>query len=108
MADLAGFPVASSRRAVFSPVKDDLEVKFVPFFPREETFEVSLGLDNIFSGAEAPAFGETVDVGIHGEGGYAKGLGHHDGSGFVPHSREGFKGFKRCGNFASVPVDEYF
>lgn len=87
-------------------VEDDLEVEFVPRFDGEDAFEVAFGLGDGASVAEAPAFGEAVDVGIDWEAGDAEGLGHDDLGGFVSDAGELFEGFEVGWDLALVLVDE--
>lgn len=68
---------------MFSAVEDDLEVKFVPRFSGENFFQITFGLDDVFSAAELPAFSEAVDVGIDWKGGDSESLCHHHRCGFV-------------------------
>lgn len=51
--------------------------------------------------AKAPAFGETVNVGIHREGGLLENVAHDDARRFVPHTREAFQFFESVGNFTA-------
>ena len=46
----------------------------VPMLFGEEPFEVGFGLVHAVAIAEPPALGQPVNVGIHREGGHAKGL----------------------------------
>lgn len=107
-AEEAGFAVAAACGAVFAAVEDDLEVELVPGVAWEEFFEVAFGLFDVFGGAEFPSFGEAVDVGVHGEGGDAEGLGHDDGGGFVADAGEGFEGGEVGGDLGVVLLDEDF
>ena len=90
-AEGAGRAIAASSGAVFSPVKDDLQVELVPAVFREQSLEVSFcGLD-VGTGAEPPALSESVNVRVYGECRHAEGLGHHHAGCFVPHARQGFQ-----------------
>lgn len=90
-ANLAHCAVAAAGGAVFAPVEDDAEVELIPLFLGEELFEVGFGLGNAFAAAETPAFGEAVDMGIHGECGHAKGLRHDYAGRLVAHTWERFQ-----------------
>lgn len=74
-------------RAELTAKIDDLLVQVVPALPREEAFQVFLGLDHVLAVGQPPAVGEAVDVGVDGEGGLPEGLLHHHLGRLVTHSR---------------------
>lgn len=76
---------------MFASVEDDAEVELIPLFFGKELFQVGFGLGDAFAAAETPAFGEAVDMGIHGECGHAKGLRHDHAGGLVAHTGERFQ-----------------
>ena len=105
-AEQAAFAIAAAGGAVFAAVEDDLEVELVPGLAGEEAFEVGFRLDDVFAGREFPAGGEAVDVGVHGEGGDAEGLGHDDRGGLMADAGEGFERGEIGGDLAVVAFEQ--
>ncbi len=72
---------------MFSAVEDDLEVELVPRFFGENFFKIAFGLDDVFSAAELPSFGEAVDMGVDWKCWDSESLCHHHRCGFVADPR---------------------
>ena len=73
-ADLTNAPIAPAGCTIFPPVKDDPQMKFVPAVLGKELLKGPFRVRDIFPARQLPALGETVDVGVHREGRYPKGL----------------------------------
>ena len=78
----------------------------VPLLAGEEAFEILLGLHDVFSGTEAPALREAMNMGIDREGGHPKCLTHDHRGGLVSHRGQGFQRRHVCRYFAVVLIDE--
>lgn len=100
-ADFTHGSVTAPRRAMFSTVIDDLQMKIIPPGFRKEIFEISFGLNHGNTGGQSPPLGKAVNVGVHRKRRYAKGLGQDHGGGFMPYSRERFQILRGC-RYAAV------
>lgn len=92
--------------AELSAKHDDLDVQVVPDLFGVERHQVVFHDFDVLASAESPAIGESENVGIDGEGGHIKALGHHDTGGLVTDTRECFECFDVHGDFTAVVVDQ--
>ena len=105
-AERAGGAIAASSRAVLPPIKNDLQMKFVPGFFGEQFFEVVLGLLNAGAGTKAPALRKAVDVGVNRKGWNPEGLRHHHACCFVANAWKSLEFLKARRHLAVVNVHE--
>ncbi len=72
----------------------------------EKRLQVALGLDHALRPRKAPASGQTVDVRVHRERGYPKGLGDHHAGRFMAHGRQFFQKGDVPGHLPPVLIDQ--
>ncbi len=83
-------------------------MELVPALFGKEALEIFFRLLDAFAGAQPPALGAAVDVGVDGEGGLMKGLCHHHGGGFVADAGELFEGGEGFGHLTLVALKQDF
>ena len=79
--------VTTSGRTKFTTIKDNLQMKSIPFFDRENFFQVGFCLFDVFAGRQSPPLRQSMNVGIDRECGHAKGLRHDDTGCLVANAR---------------------
>ena len=79
--------VTTSGRTKFTTIKDNLQMKSIPFFDRENFFQVGFCLFDVFAGRQSPPLRQSMNVGIDRECGHPKGLRHDDTGCLVANAR---------------------
>jgi hypothetical protein len=93
---------------MLAAVEDDPQVELVPMLAGEELFQIPLSLLDTPPVRQFPPLGEPVNVGVHRERRFAKGLRHHDTRGLVPHPRQRFEFLKRPRHLAAMSLKQQF
>jgi hypothetical protein len=107
-ANITNPAVTPTGGAVFSSVKDDLQVKIIPALSGKCLFKVTLGLNNMTATGQSPALGQSVNMGIDRKAGYAKGLSHDHASGFMADPWQCFKNCHIGRDGSTVILDQDF
>jgi hypothetical protein len=93
---------------MFSTVKNDLQMKRIPFFFWKEFAQIHFCLQYIFAIGEFPALSESMNVGVDWKGWFTKRLADHDTCRFSTDSWQSLQRLKILGNFAGVLVNQDF
>ena len=101
-ADITDSAVTAASRAVLPPIKNDLQMQGIPACLGESALQVPLGFDHVAASGQAPALGQSMDMGIHGEGRHAKSLSHDYACGLVAHTGELFQRIEISRHFTIV------
>ena len=99
--------VASPCGAMFATIKNDLQMQTVPVFSREQLFQISFRLFDVFPLSQPPALRQSVNMGVDRKSRNPESLGHHDAGRLVPDSREGLQFFKRLWDLRRVFSNQY-
>ena len=78
--------LTESSLTVFTAIINDLQMKFIPLIFWKKLLTVLFGFNHILAISKTPKLGQTMNMGINGKGRNTKGLGDHNGSGFMSNS----------------------
>lgn len=106
-ANFTNSSVTTPCRAVITPVKNNLEVEFVPSTWREKGLQVFFSLQNRPSVRQFPPLSQSVDVCVHRKGRNSKGLSHDHLGCLVTNTRQRLQIREISRNNAPMLIEQY-